>query len=332
MNFYIAGCGSIGKRHIGNLQRIPSCEITAFDPSLDRREEVKVRFGVKVFETFEEGLGENPDAVVIASPSSFHLEQAGKAAKAGVHLFIEKPISHNMAGVDDLIRTANEKNIVVLMGYNMRYHPGLRQIKKILNKGGIGRILSARVQCGQYLPDWHPEEDYRKGYSARSELGGGIILDASHEIDYLRWFLGEVKEVFAFVEKLSSLEIDTEDTSEILLKFDSGAIGEVHLDYVQRAKSRDCQIIGEEGTVIWNVDDDCVRIYTAVSKKWEELPLENGFNFNETYINEIKYFIDCIERNEKTYPDGTDGKRVLEIVIAAKQSSLEKKLVTLSKL
>ena len=215
-----------------------------------------------------------------------------------------------------------DKNIIVLGGFNLRYHPSLIKIKEILETEQlIGKVVSARVQCGQYLPDWHPYEDYRKGYSARSELGGGILLDGIHEIDYLRWFLGEAKEVFAFIDKLSSLEIDTEDTVEMLIRYESGVIGEVHLDYIQRAKSRTCEIIGEEGSIVWDINKARVELYRAEDKKWEIFPLREDFEYNDLYIDEIKYFIECIEKGEKAYPDEIDGKKVLEIAIAAKKSS-----------
>lgn len=329
MRIFVIGCGSIGKRHIGNLKRLQSGNITAFDPVSERRQDVKEKYNIKVYEKFEDGLSNNPDAVVIASPTSLHLEQAKMAALKGCHIFIEKPISHNMDGVDEFIEVVNKNNLIVLIGYNMRYHPCLKKIKEILKTGQIGKVTSARVQYGQYLPDWHPWEDYRKGYSARSELGGGIVLDASHEIDYLRWFMGEAKEVFAFVDKLSSLEIDTEDTAEIIVKFNSGAIGEIHLDYVQRIKSRDCQIIGEEGTVVWNINEGCVKLFKAEGGKWEIFPQKEDFDINDTYIDEMKYFIDYVEKGERAYPDAQDGKKVLEIAVAAKRSSIDKKLIAL---
>jgi len=330
MRIFVVGCGSIGKRHIGNLKRLSLSEITAFDPRSERREETEEKYGIKVYEKFEDGLSNNPDAVVIASPTSLHLEQAKVAGLKGCHIFIEKPISHNMDGVDEFIEVVDGNKLIVLIGYNMRYHPCLKRIKEILSKGEIGRVISARVQCGQYLPDWHPSEDYRKGYSARSELGGGVILDASHELDYIRWFLGEAKEVFAFAGKLSSLEIDTEDTAEILIKFDSGAIGEVHLDYIQRTKSRACQIIGEEGTIIWDINEECVKLFKAESGKWEIYPQKKDFDVNNMYTDEMKYFIECIEKGERVYPDARDGKKVLEIAVSAKQSSLNKELIKIS--
>ena len=128
----------------------------------------------------------------------------------------------------------------------------MREVKRLVAEGVAGRLVSIRAQFGQYLPDWHPWEDYRRGYSARRDMGGGVVLDRVHELDYVRWLMGNVTEVCALSGKLSSLEIDSEDTAEILLRFESGAFGSVHLDYVRR--DRDCrlEIVGEEGTLEWS--------------------------------------------------------------------------------
>ena len=151
-----------------------------------------------------------------------------------------------------MLELARSKNLVTLVGCNLRFHPGLVAVKRLLEQGVAGRIVAIRAEVGQYLPDWHPGEDYRQGYSARLDLGGGIILDAVHEIDYVRWLLGPVRSVACFAGKLSHLEVETEDTAALLFRFSNGTIGEVHLDYVQRAYSRTCHIIGDEGTIRWD--------------------------------------------------------------------------------
>lgn len=311
MKIFVLGCGSIGKRHIENLKKLGFSDIVAYDPNEEKRKETAKRFNIEVFDKFEDGLDKYPNAVIIASPTICHLEQLN-VVFMGAHVFMEKPISHELSSeVGSFIERCELYNYKFQVGYNLRFHPELIKIKKILDKGEIGNIISVRAQYGSYLPDWHPQEDYRKGYSASEELGGGIILDASHEIDYLRWLFGEVKEVFAFTDKKSSLEIDTEDIAEILLRFESGVIGEIHLDYIQKEKKRDLQIIGDKKT-----------LYCDINK-------ENGFDFNDTYIDEMKHFVECIENNKKPCPDAVDGKKALEIAMAVKRSAKEKRLIAL---
>jgi predicted dehydrogenase len=321
MRFLVVGCGSIGERHIRNLMALQAVEIAACDSRRDRLIKVRQEYGVEeTYTDLKQALSKNVNAVLVCTPTALHVPVASAVVNNCCHVFIEKPLSHNLDGVDELIERANERNLVVMIGFNLRFHPNLQRIKKLLNEERIGKIICARVQIGQYLPDWHPREDYRKSYSAQRALGGGVILDAVHELDYIRWFLGDVKEVFCYADKLSALEIDTEDIAEIILRFETRAIAEIHMDYVQRSYSRSCQLIGDEGTIIWNFNENRVKLYSAEDKRWQTFP-EVNFDHNETYVQEMKHFIQCVIGDEKPPVNGLEGKRVLEIALAAKRSA-----------
>lgn len=325
----VIGCGSIGKRHIRNLQALKVGGIIAHDVWPERCREVEREYGVKTYDNLEEALAQKADVAFIGTPTSLHIPPALSAARSGCHLFIEKPLSHSLDGVDELLQIVAQKGLATLVGCNMRFHPGITKMKELLENGSIGRVICARVQSGQYLPDWHPWEDYRQGYSANKSLGGGIILDGVHEIDYVTWLLGEASQVFCFSDKLSSLEINTEDTAEILLRLKSGNIIEVHLDYVQRAYSRSCQIIGEEGTMLWDFNDKQVKLYSARTKEWQLFDEESNYDTNQMYIEEMEHFIDCIEGKATSINDVIEAKRVLEIALGAKESSRIKKIISL---
>ena len=329
MKFLVTGCGSIGKRHIRNLKALNAGEITAHDAKPERCHEVEQQYGIKTFDDLDEALAQKPDVALICTPTSLHISSALSAAQSGGHLFIEKPLSHSLDGVDELLRIVAQKNLVTLVGCNLRFHLGIALIKELLDKKSIGRVICARVQAGQYLPDWHPWEDYRQGYSARKSLGGGVILDGVHEIDYITWFLGEVSQVFCFSGKLSSLEIDTEDTAEILLQFRSGAIAEVHLDYIQRSYGRSCQITGEDGTILWDFNEKQVRLYSAESRTWEVFCEKPDYDINEMYVDQMKHFLQCVEGKAKPMQDINSGKGILEIALAAKESAETGKMVSL---
>ncbi|MFC1585959.1 Gfo/Idh/MocA family protein [Fibrobacterota bacterium] len=311
--FLVIGCGSIGKRHIGNLLKLGVEDITAFDIDKRRLEEVEAGFKVKTLDSLEKAYESSPFAALITAPTNLHLPLAVQAAGHGCHLFIEKPLSHNLDGVDELLDIVKVKKLITLVGCNMHFHPGLRKVKELIDQGVIGNIVSARVEFGQYLPDWHPEEDYRKNYSARKELGGGIILDAIHELDYIRWLLGEVTDIACFFGKLSNLEIETEDTASMLLRFKSGAIGEVHVDYVQREYSRTCKITGNEGTITWDVGTACVRCFKTAKGAWEEILDFSEWNPNHMYLDEMNYFLNCPEQ------DVIEGYKVLQLAVKAKE-------------
>ena len=321
MKLLIIGCGSTGQRHLRNLKIITTGEIIAYRTRKKEVKKLENKYHIQTYSNLEEALNQKPDAVLVTNPTSLHIQSALTAAKHGCHLFIEKPLSHTLDGIDELIGIVHKKNLVVLVGCNLRFHPCLQFIKKLLNEKRIGKVVSARVQMGQYLPDWHPWEDYRTMYSAQQSLGGGIILDAIHDLDYISWLLGDVTQVFSFSDKLSNLDIDTEDVAEILLRFKSGTIVEVHLDYVQRYPSRSCEIIGDEGSIILDINKGTVKVYTAEKKKWELFEQPNNYDINQTYLDEMVHFINCIEGKEEPLIGITDGLEVLKIALAAKKSA-----------
>jgi predicted dehydrogenase len=180
--------------------------------------------------------------------------------------------------------------------------------------------LSIQAQVGEYLPDWHPWEDYRQGLSARKEAGGGVILDLVHELDYVTWLLGPISEIFCFAHKVSDLEIETEDTAVMSVKFKNGALGTVHLDYLQRVPSRTCRIIGERGTIVWDYFARTVSHYSPGQKD----PRESEYTAvqrNERFLEEMRHLLDCIEGRDRPKVDVSSGSRTLKLALAAKESA-----------
>lgn len=329
MRFLVTGCGSIGRRHIKNLLAVDNVEVISHDKYPDSRNKVKELFGIKTHENYDDALADKPDAVIVATPTKEHIKPALEAAKAGCHLFIEKPVSHELEGLHELLSTVKNKKLITLVGCNMRFHPGLKKVKELINAGIIGKILSANIESGSYMPEWRPETDYRKIYSSRKEMGGGVILDAIHEIDYARWMLGDVAVVSCMADKQSSLEIDVEDVADMLLRFTSGVIAHVHLDYVQRAYSRNCKFVGEDGIISWDINDKQVGLYSGNNKQWSWFRPPEEFELNDMYIGEIIHFINCIKGIEKSALDLFGGVEVLKIALAAKQSAIEKRFISL---
>jgi predicted dehydrogenase len=268
----------------------------------------------------DEALAERPDFALITNPTSMHMPVALEAAKHGCHLFLEKPLSDSLLGVDELADTVAAQGTIGFVAYNMRFHPALRQVKEMIENGSVGRVLSIRAQVGQYLPDWHPEEDYRLGYSAQRALGGGVILDLIHELDYVQWMVGDVRKVACFARHVSPLEIDIEDVAEIILDFESGAVGNVHLDYLQRPAGRGCRIIGEEGTILWDQESNEVRLFDAREPGWQIFRHE-GFERNQMFVAEMEHFLACLEGRETPEVDVGEGWKSLKLALAAWESA-----------
>jgi predicted dehydrogenase len=186
MKGLVVGCGSIGKRHLQNLRALGVADLGVVESDSSRRQQVAGEMGIAAFAQLADGLRWFPDFVVIATPTHFHISQAMEVASKGCAVFVEKPLSHTSDGVSELVNVIGQSGLVSMVGCNMRFHPGPKKVKELLDAGALGRILSARVYVGSYLPDWRPGTDYRQNYAARDENGGGCILDCIHEIDLTR--------------------------------------------------------------------------------------------------------------------------------------------------
>lgn len=285
-------------------------------------------FGInKVVYSFEDAIREKPEVAFITCPSSLHISIAIMLAQEGIDLFIEKPLSSKLEDVEKLLHIGKNQNIIIMVGYNFRFHRPLQILKQKISEGAIGNLIGIRVEVGQYLPDWRPGTDYRHSVSAQKELGGGVVLELSHELDYARWLFGEVKSVSAQVDRLSDLKIDVEDSADIILKFTNNAIGSIHLDMVQRSPTRCCQAVGSEGTLKWDGMTDLVTLFSIKSNEWSVLHPAEKIDRNEMYLTEIQHFFECVNSRKDPIISGYEGKRVLEIALAVLESSTEQRSV-----
>lgn len=326
MRFLVLGCGSIGKRHIRNLRALGEADVHAFDPAQARRQEALEAGASEAFADLGEALGKKPSAVLVCSPTSLHLEQSLAAARAGAHLFIEKPLSTTLDGLDELLAETAVRNLSSLVGCNFRFHPGMVRVKELLTGGELGRIVSARADFGQYLPDWHPWEDYRRTYSARRDLGGGVLFDRIHEIDLLLWLMGDVSAVSAFMGTLSGLEIDTEDTVDMILRFAGGAQGAIHLDYLRRDYKCVLEVTGELGVAEWSFLDHRIRWYTARDKAWSSLSWPRH-DVNQMYLEQTRHFLRVLRGEEESQNDLAGGIAALRVALAAISSDAQGRVV-----
>ena len=320
----VIGYGSIGKRHVENLLSISNFEIIV----CTKRDDIsKLKKHAKVYHTIKQCLKEKPDIGIIANETSLHIPTAIKLANAGLDLFLEKPLSNSLKDVEKLHAIVKKKKLITQMGCNMRFHPCIKKIKSMIEQKKIGRIISAQVQNCSYLPDYHPWEDYRKGYAARKDLGGGIILTQIHEIDYMYWLFQEVENVISMSGKLSDLDITAEDYVSSLLKFKNKIIGELHMDYFQRPDFRSCKIRGTKGEIYWDSDNNHVNVYAMNKKRWKmEMGLKN-YQRNFSYVAQLKHFIKCVKQRKETINDIEQGIATLKIALAMKKSSKTMKSV-----
>ncbi len=325
----MVGAGSIGRRHLGNLRKLGFSRVAACDPDPARLEYVASEFQAQCFPSFEQGLEAfRPEIVFVCTPPVLHVPQALLALRSGAHVFIEKPLSDRVDGIADLEEESSRRETIVQVGYNLRFNPGIQTLKRMLEEGIPGRILWARAEVGQYLPDWRPWQDYRQSYTARRELGGGIILDASHEIDYMLWLLGTPRELVCMAGKVGELDVNVEDCATILMRFDSGAQADIHMDFVQRSASRSCVLAGECATLEWYYARNEVSI---IRPGRETEILKYDFEANQMYVAELHDFLSCIHERRNSSRSLSDSKLVLQVALAALDSSAQRRWVSLER-
>ena len=323
MRALIVGLGSIGRRHLANLMLIdPTIHVTVWRQHSKPQDEIDTSYKAnEIVYRVEDALDAKPDIALITNPASLHVETSLALARHSIHLFIEKPLADTLDGVDELIHVCRKRDLVLMVGYNLRFYRPLQLLRQALVEDKIGRVIALRAEVGQYLPEWRGGKDYRQCVSARRDLGGGVVLELSHELDYIRWLLGEVKTVSAQVAHLSDLEVDVEDVAEIILRFKDGCFGNVHLDMVQRPATRWCHIIGTNGTLTWDGICHRVQFFSAATNTWSDLCAANTLDYNEMYVAELRHFLKCVKGNDTPVVSGDDARRVLEIALAVKQSS-----------
>lgn len=319
----VSGCGSIGRRHLQNLKKLGIENLSIFDPVTEAVQAAAKDLEItKVFSDYDKALAEAPAIVVVASPPAFHIEQALKAAKAGCHLFIEKPLSHNRNGLAELIDHIRKKALISLVGCNLRFHPGIKKVKEWLDRKKLGALHEMKIEFGYYLPNWRPKSDYRKNYAAKTQLGGGIVLDAIHELDYLYWFLGKPEKIQADCRKESDLEIETEDTADINARYPNAISVQLHLDYLNPQYNRCLKIIGDNGSILWDWNHGAeLRDLRGKCLEYFET---SGFEPNQMYADEMQHFLNCVEKKQQTICPVSAGAEVLELALQAKESSFQK--------
>lgn len=310
MKILLVGCGSIGKRHLQNLNRLNEVKNIyvyskvngCLDTLKDKRKVALVRSLDNV----------QADLAIIANETYKHVDTAITLAKKGINLFIEKPLSHCLSAKLNLLRKIIGKNKIKLcVGYNLRFLGAIKFIKTKLSKRILGDIYFVKIEVGQYLPSWRIGRDYRVSYSASKKRGGGVALDLSHEIDYMRYLFGDPRSWQVVKAKVSNLKIDSEDIVEGIYLFDN-FVCNVHMDYLQKNKKRIIRIEGSKGTLTCDLINK--RIEIEVNGRKKVFADKKLFDIEKTYVDEILSLIKSVKQNREPEITLEDGVRVLELI------------------
>lgn len=317
MRALIIGTGSIGRRHIKNIQSMaPSTEFILLRRTAEPdafTKELKAR----VETTLDAGLAENPTFAIVASASAFHFDVLSNLIRAGVPSYVEKPIVTTIAHVEQTrAALAAVKQVPHAAGFNMRFLDTLSTVRSMIHAGRIGTVVRASLSAGQWLPDWRTG-DYRETYSARADLGGGVILDLSHELDIARWLFGEIDIIACKSGKYSSLEIQSADTACILAAARSGPLLSINLDYVARFPLRHYEIVGDRGTIVWDLPSRTIECRFRGKVEHVDAGIR-GFDMANSYVCAIETFMNSILGTPDDRMQGLeDGLRSTELAIRA---------------
>jgi predicted dehydrogenase len=316
MSVLIVGCGSIGKRHARVLKSLDVADLRACDPLPEQRQSLSAESpNVRMYDSYDAGLSDRPDAVLICTPPAMHVPMARQAIQAGCHVLTEKPLSDTVEGIDELEALAVRAGKKVMVALCFRYHEGLIRARKYLDAGRIGRLVSVRALVGEHLPDVRP--DYRTLDLALHE--GAFEL--MHDLDLALWYANQpVKKLHCVYGAYSEIGIPAPDVVEILLDFKDRCTASVHLDFFQRPRRRQMELIGTKGVMIvefarW---DRCtVSLYEAASGQWkvEELPTDR----DDMFRAEDREFLEAAAQDKPLRCTLAEGRRSVEVVIAARQ-------------
>lgn len=290
LKFFIAGLGSMGKRRIRNLGVHGETNIIAFDPSAEKRKEAEEKYGIKTVDDSKKISAADFDVLIISSSPDTHGDYIRYALQNKKHFFVEHPTSDD--GYKDILEN-KDSDIVKAPSCTFRFYRPIKMIKKILDEGKIGKILAFQYHMGQYLPDWHPWEDYRQVYFSKKETGACREM-LPFELIWLNWLMGsEVKDVVGRITKISDLDMDADDVLLANLEYENGILGSVLIDVISRKPVRTLRVLGSDGVLDWERFDHTIKIYDSKSKTTEVIPVPKG-NPEKGYVNEEEMYNDEI--------------------------------------
>ncbi len=309
MKLFIIGCGSIGTRHAKNIAARQH-ELVLYDVDTARAKQLAAELAATRVASIDEGIALKPDAAFICTPPKLHVPQALQCVRANIPVFVEKPLAHALDDVETLAREAEERKVPTMVACNLRFTAGLQKIKELLPQ--LGTLMLARVEFGYDLRRWRPGQDYRTNYAASRSEGGGIVLDAIHELDYALWLLGKPTKAFSKVMRSGQLDIATEDHAEFVLDLEHCPTVSMHLDYLNPTYTRGCSIIGERGALYWDFGTGAVR--ALIDGKEQTIPTTS--DVNAMYVTQLDHFLSSLQNGTAPMNPVREAAATLDCALA----------------
>jgi predicted dehydrogenase len=312
----LVGYGSIGRRHLTNLHGLGARDWAVVHTgagTLPFEPPCPVRSYSNLSDALE---AEEPAFAVIANPTALHLPSALACVERGCDLLVEKPVSHTPDGLDTLSRAVATRGSRVLVGFQFRFDPGLRRVGEMLREGTVGAPLHVRVVWGEYLPGWHPWEDWRAGYAARRDLGGGVHHTLSHPLDYLRMLFGDPTGLAASLVDHGPLGLEVPEAADITLRFPEGVSAQVHLDYWSQPARHRVEVVCSEGTIVWDHMAGELRIWRRAGAAWQVERFPGIEDRDELFLSEARHLLEVVGGRAEPACTLDDGVRAARLCAA----------------
>ncbi|MGB5886574.1 MAG: Gfo/Idh/MocA family oxidoreductase [Acinetobacter venetianus] len=316
-NIAVIGLGNIATRHRRNLKMLfPEAKLIVMSAS-GRIPKEPVSDSDHIAESIDEIIQLQVQFAIIASPAPFHAQHAIPFIKAGIPVLIEKPVSVTQTDAQALIDVEAQYKTPVAVGYCLRYLPSAQQVRQMIQEGVIGNLYNAFIEIGQYLPDWRPTKDYRETVSAKTELGGGVLLELSHELDYAQWILGSLTPKHVILRASEELGLEVEDNADLLMTTVKGAVVNIHLDFLQRKAHRKCRFIGSDGCIEWDLIRNEVVLIKA--KEQQEIYSAPEWDKNQMYLEMVTDFIRKINGQPNQSISLQEAQRTVGLIVEMKE-------------
>ncbi len=287
------------------------------------------KYNICCFSTIQDTASFKPDFAIVANPTSLHVATAKELVNQNIPVLLEKPISDSDSGLDVLVQIAKSKNIPLMVGYMMRFHPCAIKLIKYVDENVLGRIYNIIVNVNSFMPAWHHYEGYNEFYAGRKDLGGGVVLTEIHEIDLLHTLFGMPKKLTALGGKRSGLDIDVEDTVSVLMDYEKDNqlfSATLNMCFVQRTPLREFRIMGENGSILWDIARNMIELCDYVNDNFQKDTFD-PFDRNNMFRDQLTHFIKCVKTGKVPVSNITSTKGSHIIAMAVKEAIQSKNFI-----
>jgi spore coat polysaccharide biosynthesis protein SpsF len=323
----ILGAGSIGQRHIRNLQYLGIGRIIALRSRKGHYKNLPKELNVIEVDNLQDAIKNKPEIAVIANPTSLHLDSVREVAEYVKGVFIEKPLSTSSDECFAIVEILNQHNVVSFVGHNLMFHPIVKNIMRFYDENDIGEIINIQCQVGQWLPDWHPYEDFKNAYYARRDLGGGVALTLIHEIHLALELAGKPLSVVGEISAYEKLNLDVDTCSDLMIKHQAGAVSQIHLDYLQQPAHRSGLVTFEKGWASYDFSKNEL-VGQKSDEKIKVIWSNDKYDANQPYIDQLEEFIRFVEEGRVKHKYSAIASiKSLKVVEAFFESSFSDKKI-----